>query len=185
MNIQDANSEVLLYFLGAKDMAKPRATSLPQPNFSRFDCCTKTTPTMSEEQYKEAIIELAKKDVASGKCSTSGNNNFEFMSLKKSFVSVVSPDRRSIIAAASRKLVEKGEVTFAEFRDNTGNIIASYCPTNGWTMSGTSAENARDVKFDAIYTAAWRAAHNDLGNKVRASNAEKPEATGNSIDTSA
>ncbi len=185
MRIQDANSEVLLYLLGAKGIAKTRATSLPQPDFSRFVFGTKTAPAMSEEQYKEAIIELAKKDAASGKCSTSGDNNFEFMSLKKSFVSVVSPDRRSIIAAASRKLANQGEVTYAEFKDSDGNIIAQYSPNDGWAMSGTPDEFARSVKFDTTYAAAWNAANNDLVNKARANNAKKPETTGNSIDTSA
>ncbi len=185
MRIQDVNSEVLLYFFGTKRYAKPRFTSLPQPDFSRVDCCTKTAPAMSDDQYKEAIIALAQKDVANGKCSTSGDNNVEYMTLQKSYVSVVSQDRRSIIAAASRKLTGQEEVTFAEFKDNDGNIIAGYCPaTTGWTMSGTPAEQAREGKFFTIYHDAWRDAYNDLVNKARASSTDKSETTGNSIDTS-
>ncbi|MGE7674989.1 hypothetical protein ACQKMV_15635 [Lysinibacillus sp. NPDC094403] len=55
---------------------------------------------MKEEKYKDAIIEQAKKDFKRGK-TTMGPG---FMELKKSFVSVVSPNRNGSITQAMQRL---------------------------------------------------------------------------------
>lgn len=144
------NADLLYYLLGYDRKAVRPSLSLPQPDFSRFDCCTKSAPAMSEDEYKQAIIELAQKDAAKGKFHNTEGNNKEYMALKKSFVSVASPDRRGIIAAASRGIWGKGTVTFAEFKDKAGNVIAHYSPNNGWAMIGSPAKNARESEFDSI-----------------------------------
>lgn len=112
---------------------------------------------MSEEKYKEAIIAQAQKDAAEGKMVGSG-----YMGLKKSFVSVASPDRNSIIFNASKGLVDlfaKGMLKHTQFKDSFGNVVASYNHPNDWRMITTPAERRRESVFDSIYNEAFSAAY--------------------------
>jgi hypothetical protein len=152
------------------------------PDFNNFHFNTKTAPAMSDEKYKEAIIEQAKKDAANGIFQTESQ---EYKKLMKSYVSVVSPDKKAIITNGLKQLfgnntsAEKstsdldlmdilfGKVVFtnekqlkyAEFKDADGNIIATYS-NGGWTTYPTDAEKARSAEFLQIYNDAWSACHN-------------------------
>lgn len=143
---------------------------------------------MSDEKYKEAIIEQAKKDAANGIFQTESQ---EYKRLMKSYVSVVSPDRKAIITNGLKQLfgdntsAEKstsnldlidilfGKVVFtsekqlkyAEFKDADSNIIATY--SNGsWATYPTDAENARSDEFLQIYNDAWSSAYHSKTNTI-------------------
>lgn len=115
---------------------------------------TKSMPAMKEERYKEAIIEQAKKDFKRGKTMGPG-----FMELKKSFVSVVSPNRNGSIAQAMQRLpfMQRNKINYMQVKDGLGKEIASFSPNKGWTSIATSAESARSSEFDSLYINTWNA----------------------------
>lgn len=154
--INSLDASVINILLGTKIDNKLRINNLPPPDFTGFDCCTKTAPAMSEKEYRKAIIEQAKKDAEKGIC---GGESAGYRNLMKSYVSVVSPNRKSIIAKTSKSFGDKGRISFAEFQDTGNNVIAHYSQNNGWTMVMTKAEMARTSEFSAIYIEAWREAY--------------------------
>ncbi len=164
------------------------------PNFSGNEHLTKSKPAMSEERYREAIVEQAKKDFAAGKFQYGSE---EFKSLEKSFTSVVSPDRKGIITNGLKAIYKNAkpapdpvnllelllgdgsvkysksgkDLTYAEFYDSEGNMVATYSQGQ-WQSFDTPAENARKVEMASIYNKAW-------GDEKRAANkppAESPAA---------
>ena len=129
---------------------------------------------MSDEKYRKAIIEQAEKDQSAGKFQSESSG---FRSLVKSYVSTVSPDRKNIITGGLTAIFknknpqpktlnlldyligsvkyckEAADVSYAEFYDNNGEMVASY--SNGkWTSYGTKAENARESELWGIYNEA-------------------------------
>lgn len=161
--IDPLDASIINILLGTKIDNRLRMNGFPSPDFTRFDCCTKTAPAMSEEEYREAIIEQAKKDAAKGIC---GSESAGYRNLMKSYVSVSSPDRKGIITKASQSLTGKGRISFAEFKDAGNNVIAHYSQNNGWTMVMTQSEMARTSEFSAIYVGAWRDAYYGKGNNT-------------------
>lgn len=161
--IKPLDVNLINILLGTKIDNRLRMNGFPPPDFTRFDFCTKTAPAMSEEEFREAIIEQAKKDAAKGIC---GGESAGYRNLMKSYISVVSPDRKGIIAKASQSFAGKGRISFAEFKDAGNNVIAHYSPYNGWTMVMTKAEMTRTSEFSAIYVEAWREAHYGKGNTI-------------------
>ena len=148
------------------------------PDYSGLYFDTKQPPAMSEDKYKEAIIEQAQQDQKEGKFQS---NSVGFRKLEKSYVSVASPDRKGIIANGLRAIFknnfshpktldyialmfgevkyqkENNDLSYAEFYDENGEMVASY--SNGsWNCYGTKAENARELEFLGIYNAAWGSA---------------------------
>lgn len=149
--------------------------NIPSPNYANFDFNTKKAPAMSDGKYREAIIEQAKKDQSAGKFQS---DSVGFRSLVKSYVSSFSPDRRNIITQGLRAIFknknpqpktlnlidyllgcvkyckEAADVSYAEFYDSNGEMVASY--SNGkWISYGTTAENARESELLGIYNEAW------------------------------
>jgi len=134
-----------------------KTTPISKPSFSGINAMpTKSAPAMSEEKYKEAIIAQAKKDFENGKCG--GHKNPSYMTLKNSFVSVASPDRKGSIAQIVSQLPfrQRGNVSYLEVKDVRGNITSTYSPHNGWHAIGTRKEQLRESEFNAIYIEAWR-----------------------------
>ncbi|WP_085833992.1 hypothetical protein [Clostridium merdae] len=152
-----------------------KSGSIPSPNYSNFNFNTKKAPAMSDGEYKEAIIEQAKKDQSDGKFQS---DSAGFRSLVKSYVSTVSPDRKNIISSGLKAILknnnpqpktlnlidyllgsvkyckEATDVSYAEFYDSNGEMVASY--SNGrWISYGTKAENARESELLGIYNEAW------------------------------
>jgi len=152
--------------------------NVPLPDYTDFHFNTKTAPAMSDDKYKTAIIEQAKKDQAAGKFQS---DSAGFRNLVKSYVSAVSPDRKSIISEGLRAVYknirqepktfnlldymfgsvkyssEANDVSYAEFYDNNGEMVASY--SNGrWISYGTKAENSRESELWGIYNHAWSSA---------------------------
>lgn len=156
------------------------------PDYSDFHYNTKSAPAMSDDKYKEAIIEQAKKDQAVGKFQSESAG---YKSLIKSYVSAVSPDRKSIIANGLTAIFknnkpqtktlnlldymfgtvkynkEAADVSYAEFYDKNGEMVASYS-NGGWTFYGTKAEDARESEAWGIYNEAW----NNAARQSRGSN---------------
>ncbi|MDR3278244.1 MAG: hypothetical protein LBT12_05665 [Oscillospiraceae bacterium] len=160
--------------------------SIALPNFNSFYFNTKSAPAMSDDKYRDAIIEQARKDAARG---VSYSKSSESMSLMKSYTSVASPDRKAIITGGLNQLFGNGstpavhksqylnlieillgetkfthngnrpQLTYAEFKDADGNVIADYS-NGGWNTYPTDAENARTSEFLQIYQDAWRSAEN-------------------------
>lgn len=157
--INPLDNSLLKMLFGIKTENKSQTvstTSIPEPDYSSFDCLTKTDPAMSEEEYKKAIVEQAKEDAAKGICSGESTG---YQSLMKSYVSVVSPDRKGIIAEAPKSLKLNGKASFLEIKDSSNNVIAQYSQDKGWTMISTKAEAARGREFCYIYMEAWRDAY--------------------------
>ncbi|GLB28106.1 hypothetical protein LAD12857_00290 [Lacrimispora amygdalina] len=153
--------------------------NVPSPDYNDFHFNTKTAPAMSDDKYHTAIIEQAKKDQAAGKFQSESAG---FRNLVKSYVSAVSPDRKSIISEGLRAVYKNirkepktfnlldymfgsvkyskeanDDVSYAEFYDSNGEMVASY--SNGrWISYGTKAENARETELWGIYNHAWNSA---------------------------
>lgn len=152
MRIPSVDSDILK-LLGIEN----KFTSISMPNFTGVNAIpTRSTPAMSEDKFKEAIINQAKKDFGKGKFG--GHNNASYMVLKNSFVSVVSPDRKGTIAEMIRKLpfFQRSKVSYLEIKDAKGNITSTYAPHQGWHAIGTKAEQRRESEFDTIYREIWR-----------------------------
>jgi hypothetical protein len=159
--------------------------NVPLPDYTDFNFNTKKAPAMSDEEYKEAIIEQAQKDQSVGKFQSESAG---FRSLVKSYVSSVSPDRKSIITEGLTAIFKNNnsqpktlnlieylfgsvkyckvatDVSYAEFYDSNGEMVASY--SNGkWISYGTKAENSRESELWGIYNEAWNnAARTSQGN---------------------
>ncbi len=170
-----------------------RNGGVPPPPYGDYHFLTKTAPAMSEDEYREAIIEQAKKDQSEGKFQT---QSASYKKLMKSYVSVVSPDRRATIneglplifknmkrqpqidlldvwlggdnGKSKFKYNKLGDILlYAEFHDCNGNFDTAYA--NGeWKSYGTEAEFSRQSEFLSIYNKAW-------GDAARAANSSPPE----------
>lgn len=152
-----------------------RTRTVPSPNYSDFNFNTKQASAMSDDQFREAIIEQAKQDQSVGKFQS---DSIGYRNLVKSYVSAVSPDRKNIITSGLTAIAKENSpqpktlslldylygnvkyekedknVSYAEFYDNNGEMVASY--SNGrWISYGTKAENARESELRGIYNEAW------------------------------
>jgi hypothetical protein len=171
--------------------------NVPLPDYSDFHFNTRKAPAMSDEKYREAIIEQAKKDQSAGKFQSESAG---FRSLVKSYVSAVSPDRKNIIKGGLTAIFkndkpqpkalnlldylfgsvkyskEATDVSYAEFYDSNGEMVASY--SNGaWISYGTKEENARESELWGIYNEAWN-------NAAKTSQEVSTDAVSSSVDIS-
>lgn len=147
------------------------------PDFNDKYVFSKKKSGISDEEYRNKIVEQAYKDFAKGQFQ---NKSEDFNKLMKSYTSEVSPDRKGIITSGlkvvsrNRKNVLKpidfvatlleGEVKYQklpsgnseyiEFYDKNGEMVAAYS-NNGWTMYTTNAEAARQTEMCMIYNEAW------------------------------
>lgn len=104
------------------------------------------TPAMSEENFKEAIKELARKEFATGK-----RDDIAYRKLCMQHGETVSPDRKAIYESSMRKT--GGRMNAAcMFWDSNGNKTLSYNPqSRNWKAISTDAEFARARLFTSIY----------------------------------
>jgi hypothetical protein len=176
-----------LYGIGAK------VGNVRLPDFKNMR--TKTESSMSDEELKEAIMKIARKDAEKGQFQAQTK---EFLDLEREYVSSVSPDRESLITNSTKQifanvnllklnpedppktllelLMDKKDnkiiainmssseykacftgdnLSYAEFRDSNGEIIATYSDNNGWACIGTKAEEVRRKEFSSVYNEAW------------------------------
>jgi hypothetical protein len=66
---------------------------------------------------------------------------------------------------------EGDTLTSAIFQDSNGEVIASYCPNNGWACPMTKAEGVRYREFSATYNEAW----NNANAEINAQNKSVPK----------
>jgi hypothetical protein len=147
-----------------------------------------TEPKMSDEEFEQKIIALAKRDQAAGKFH---NRDSEYKSLRNSFISVASPDREGMINKALPTILSKireyaNKTQYASYDEMIMHLLFGIDPpssdlnmgqnvtlfelkdangnllarlsTSGWHQIHTLAESARDFEFNAIYRKAWRTA---------------------------
>jgi hypothetical protein len=75
--------------------------SVKLPNFNKLGMHTKTEPSRSDEELKEAIVKIAREDAKKGQLQ---NQTKEFLDLRKEFMSSVSPDRENIITNSTKQI---------------------------------------------------------------------------------
>jgi hypothetical protein len=143
--------------------------SLSSPRPPMWDgLWTKRERTMSDEEYEKAIVDMASKYAEkameignSGKSSSiinkelyNLNKEFEWKKneLMTSYVSIVSPDRKSAYAQTD---FQKNQGPFVYGNEPTmygpkGNELMSWGPS-GWAIHMTQAEFERMKKFNNIY----------------------------------
>ena len=80
------------------------------------------------------------------------------------------------------KSVKFTVVTFAEFKDSAGNVIAHYSQNNGWTMVGSPSENARESEFNSIYNDAWYDAYYNRGSTANTRSTGRVDTTGSTFN---
>ncbi|MCL2577793.1 MAG: hypothetical protein FWE27_07065 [Defluviitaleaceae bacterium] len=80
-------------------------TAQQRVNLPSFMLST-TEPKMSDEEFEQKIIELAKRHQAAGKFQSQDPNS-EFHDLRRSFISVASPDREGMINKALPTILGK------------------------------------------------------------------------------
>jgi hypothetical protein len=112
---------------------------------------TKSQPKMSDEQYENAIRELAREEASKGiLAGTEGQRR-----LMREYVSVASPDRQAIYNQSMAKTGGKMNATYS-FYDKLGNKSFHYNKGSSmWFWQGTSAEKAHKDRFTEIYTEAY------------------------------
>jgi len=119
---------------------------------------TQTTPTMSDEEIKEAVRAQAREDAARGVFDWHGEN---FTNLRESFISSVSPNRHSIVAshpAMIANMMFGGAQPQMLLLNFGGEIVGGFDAGRGWSASITRAEAARQQMISDVYHDAWVAA---------------------------
>nr|WP_315020143.1 hypothetical protein [uncultured Aminipila sp.] len=171
MRIENNNT----FTQGSLVLSTGKIGNVQLPDYTDFHFNTKTEPVMSDEGYRTAIIEQAKKDLAAGKFQSESAG---FRNLVKSYVSAVSPDRKRMISQGLAAVFKNNNpqpktlnlidyllgsvkykkevknVSYAEFNDSNGEMVATYS-NGGWTFYGSKAENARESELWCIYNDAW------------------------------
>ena len=124
---------------------KPVDISFTKPNWDNIMTkCDK--PAMSEEEFEEAIKELARKEFATGK-----RDDQAYRKLCMQHGETVSPDRKAIYESSMKKTGGKMNAA-CMFWDSKGNKTLSYNPeSRNWKAISTDEEFARARLFTSIY----------------------------------
>lgn len=124
---------------------KPVNISFSKPNWNNI-MTKRDRPAMSEEEFEEAIKELARKEFATGK-----RDDAAYRELCMQHGETVSPDRKAIYEASMKKTGGKMNAA-CMFWDSKGNKTLSYNPVSrNWKHISTEEEFARARLFTSIY----------------------------------
>lgn len=124
---------------------QPVDMKFTRPNWDNI-MTKRDKPAMSEEEFDEAIKELARKEFATGK-----RDDAAYRKLCMQHGETVSPDRKAIYESSMKKTGGKMNAA-CMFWDNNGNKTLSYHPLTGnWTAISTDEEFARARVFTSIY----------------------------------
>lgn len=141
--------EMTSHFSGSRMMKLPE-----------FDGLSKAEPTITEDELRQAVIELAQKDAARG--IQYGENHKELESLINRLVCGVSPDRKGIIEDGSKgSMVPAGDSGFVLGRlvdKKTNGLAAFYTQGSGWVLASnhlTKEERAAGDPFYRLYNDAF------------------------------
>ncbi len=180
---QTGSSSLLSAMSGKKaaTSAYNKADTAPTPDWDKY--LTKRTAEMTEDEYVAAIKAQAKKDREAGVFQKGDG----FNSLKMSYVSVASPDRKSIVAnaqAAAKNGTAQGLFSHSsgQYKDGKGQTVAMYGQGFGWMMLNTDAENKRITQFLEIYNAEYYAKEPAEDGEETS---ETPQPEGGSLDVEA
>ncbi|MDR1745069.1 MAG: hypothetical protein LBS30_04865 [Planctomycetota bacterium] len=127
----------------------PVNTPFSAPNWGRIP--TKSEPKMSDEEFENAIRELARKEASRGILAGTDEKS----RLRRDYISVVSPDRKAMYDESMAKTGGKMNSAYSFF-DALGNKSFHYNKQTGmWFHQSTAAEKARADRFLDIYTQAF------------------------------
>ena len=103
-------------------------------------------PVMSDDEFNDAIKELARKEFSTGK-----RDDKAYTKLCKQYGETVSPDRKAIYEDSMKKTGGKMNAA-CMFWDKSGNKTLSWHPLTGqWDAISTKEEFARAREFTSIY----------------------------------
>lgn len=138
----------------------PVNTPFSAPDWGKIP--TKSKPRMSDEDFENAIRELARKEASQEILAYTDEKS----QLYREYVSAVSPDRKAIYNESMAKTGGKMNSTFSFF-DKSGNKSFHYNKQSGmWFWQGTAAESARASKFEDIYTQAYQEYEAEFGKVI-------------------
>lgn len=124
---------------------KPVNISFTKPNWDNI-MTKRNKPAMSEEEFEEAIKELARKEFSTGK-----RDDAAYRKLCMQHGETVSPDRKAIYESSMKKTGGKMNAA-CMFWDAKGNKTLSYNPVSrNWKAISTDEEFARARQFTSIY----------------------------------
>lgn len=124
---------------------KPVDISFPKPDWDNI-MTKREQPAMSEEEFEEAIKDLARKEFADGK-----RDDAAYRKLCMQHGETASPDRKAIYESSMRKTGGKMNAA-CMFWDSRGNKTLSYNPVSrNWKAISTDGEFARAREFTSIY----------------------------------
>jgi hypothetical protein len=126
---------------------------------------SRTVPSMSDDEMKEAARQQAQIDAANGVFQGD-----DMLRLRGEFMSVVSPNRVGIISRQLSTIsanwnggASHMRVTHSSGCRSAGGTIAEFIPGRGWAAALTRAESARSKEILQIYNEAWRDARFGVG----------------------
>ena len=140
---------------------KPVDISFSKPNWNNI-MTKRDKPAMSEEEFEEAIKELARKEFVMGK-----RDDKAYRELCMRHGETVSPDRKAIYEASMKKTGGKMNAA-CMFWDSNGNKTLSYNPESGnWKSISTDKEFARARQFTSIYNNELKHLKSEYGEKAK------------------
>lgn len=139
----------------------PTDRPFAKPNWDNI-MTKRDKPAMSEDEFDEAIKDLARKEFVSGK-----RNREAYRKLCMKHGETVSPDRKAIYDESMKKT--GGKMNGAcMFWDKQGNKTLSYHPISGsWDAINTEEEFARAREFTATYNDELKRLTNKYGEKSK------------------
>lgn len=114
---------------------------------------TKSEPAMTDDEFKQAVIALAKEEKEKG---IPWGTSAALRELKEQYVSVVSPDRHGISANSDFMIPSNANHFLAKIVDDkTGESVGEYEGGKGWIISYTKAERSRMDEIGMLYYNAY------------------------------
>ena len=103
-------------------------------------------PAMSEDEFNDAIKELARKEFSTGE-----RDHKAYRKLSMQFSETASPDRKAIYEDSMKKTGGKMNAA-CMFWDKSGNKTLSWHPMTGrWDAISTEGEFERAREFTSVY----------------------------------
>ncbi|WP_010288571.1 hypothetical protein [Kurthia massiliensis] len=114
---------------------------------------TRTEAEMSEEAYHQAITNIATQDFHDGVYATA-----RYEALKRSYLSVIAPDRKGAIAHIMElPMMKNRTLQTMKLQDSFGHDMLKYDVKTGWEPILTPPEMERAIEFHALYETTWYA----------------------------
>lgn len=140
---------------------QPVDINFTKPNWDTI-MTKRDKPAMSEEEFDEAIKELARKEFATGK-----RDDDAYRKLCMQHGETVSPDRKAIYESSMKKTGGKMNAA-CMFWDSKGNKTLSYNPeSRNWKAISTDEEFARARVFTSIYNDELARLKEEYGEKAK------------------